>query len=158
MIDAHGRVEAFNPAAERLFGYTAQEVLGRNVDMLMPSPYHEEHDTYLARYLATGRAKIIGMRPRSAGPPQGRHDVSAPPVGRSDHDATANGSSPASSTISAAGCRWRAQLREQAALAKLGEMAAVIAHEVKNPLAGIRGADSGVRQPDVDGGHQDGRS
>ena len=60
VIDAHGRVEAFNPAAERLFGYSAAEVCGQNVDMLMPSPYREEHDTYLSRYLATGRAKIIG--------------------------------------------------------------------------------------------------
>src|SRR5918994_1231026 len=60
-IDTHGRVEAFNPAAERLFGYTAAEVCGQNVDMLMPSPYREEHDTYLSRYMATGRAKIIGM-------------------------------------------------------------------------------------------------
>ena len=58
VIDAHGRVETFNPAAERLFGYSAEEVLGRNVDMLMPSPYREEHDSYLARYLATGRARL----------------------------------------------------------------------------------------------------
>jgi len=57
--DARGRIEAFNHAAERLFDYTIDEVLGCNVDMLMPSPYREEHDTYLSRYLATGRANIF---------------------------------------------------------------------------------------------------
>jgi PAS domain S-box-containing protein len=61
VIDAHGRVETFNPAAERLFGYAAADVIGHNVDMLMPSPYREEHDTYLSRYLATNRAKVIGI-------------------------------------------------------------------------------------------------
>ena len=139
VINQDGCIESFNPAAERLFGYQQSEVVGRNVNMLMPSPYHEEHDTYLRRYLTTGQAKIIGIGREVQGR---RRDGTVFPlrlsVGQMDiggeqkftgilHDLTGR-------------VRLEAQLRESAALAKVGEMAAVIAHEVKNPLAGIRGA------------------
>jgi PAS domain S-box-containing protein len=56
-----GTIESFNPAAERLFGYRADDVIGQNVRMLMPSPYREEHDRYLLRYLGTGEPHIIGI-------------------------------------------------------------------------------------------------
>jgi PAS domain S-box-containing protein len=139
VIDQHGRVEAFNPAAQRLFGYSTPEVLGRNVDMLMPSPYREEHDMYLARYLTTGRAKIIGIGREVQGL---RKDGTTFPLHLSVGQITVRGERKFTGILHDLSSRvqMEGQLREQAALAKLGEMAAVIAHEVKNPLAGIRGA------------------
>jgi PAS domain S-box-containing protein len=61
IIDAHGIVQLFNKSAEKIFGYRADEALGRNINFLMPSPYAENHDHYLAHYLKTGKAHIIGI-------------------------------------------------------------------------------------------------
>jgi two-component system, LuxR family, sensor kinase FixL len=60
-IDDRAIVKGFNASAERIFGYHADEVIGQNVKMLMPEPYHGEHDTYLTNYLRGGEAKIIGI-------------------------------------------------------------------------------------------------
>ncbi len=63
-IDARGNVESFNPACERIFGYEKSDVLGNNIKMLMPEPYHGEHDGYFSHYAATGDARIIGTAGR----------------------------------------------------------------------------------------------
>jgi two-component system sensor kinase FixL len=129
VIDRRGRVEAFNTAAERLFGYAAKDVLGRNVNVLMPQPYQGEHDHYMARYLTTGEKRIIGIgREVPARRRVGEMTIDGEPKFTGIlHDLTAR-------------VALETQLREQAALTRLGEMAAVVAHEVKNPLTGIRGA------------------
>jgi PAS domain S-box-containing protein len=61
VIDEGGRISAFNPAAERLFGHTAAEVMGLNVKVLMPEPHHGAHDGYLSQYRNTGERRIIGI-------------------------------------------------------------------------------------------------
>ena len=61
VIDDSGTMLSVNPAAERIFGYSARELAGRNVSMLMPEPFRDEHDSYLGNYLRTGRRKIIGI-------------------------------------------------------------------------------------------------
>jgi PAS domain S-box-containing protein len=139
VIDANGRIEAFNTAAERLFGYPEQDVLGQNVNMLMPQPYRDEHDRYVARYLASGVKKIIGTGREVTGR---RRDGTTFPVHLSVGEISVGGKPKFTGILHDLSARvaLEAQIREQTALARLGEMAAVIAHEVKNPLAGIRGA------------------
>jgi PAS domain S-box-containing protein len=139
VIDTEGRIEAFNPGAERLFGYTEHDVIGRNVNLLMPPPYRDEHDAYLARYLATGERRIIGTGRQVTAR---RKDGTDFPVHLSVGEFTVNGQRKFTGIVHDLSGRVRieTQLREQESLARIGEMAAVLAHEIKNPLAGIRGA------------------
>jgi two-component system, LuxR family, sensor kinase FixL len=139
VIDERGVVEAFNPSAQRLFGYRESDMIGRNVSVLMPSPYREEHDGYVSRYLKTGEARIIGVGREVSGR---RADGTLFPVHLSVGEMVLGGERKFTGILHDLSSRVRMeeQLREQAALVRLGEMAAVIAHEVKNPLAGIRGA------------------
>ncbi len=60
-VDERGRIQSFNPAAERLFGYAAADVLEQSIKILMPPPYRERHDDYIAAYLRTGVKRIIGV-------------------------------------------------------------------------------------------------
>ena len=60
-IDERGKVETINPAACKLFQFTQEEVIGHNINLLMPEPYHAQHDGYISRYRKTGEAHIIGI-------------------------------------------------------------------------------------------------
>jgi two-component system sensor kinase FixL len=60
VIDEAGLIRDFSPAAERMFGWDAEEIRGRNVSILMPDPYRSGHDGYMARYYETGEKRIIG--------------------------------------------------------------------------------------------------
>ncbi len=143
VIDHKGRIETFNSAAEVIFGFDAQEVLGKNVSLLMPEPYKGEHDSYIRNYLDTGDAKIIGIgreaQARRKGGPVFPIDLS---VGEIPTD----GQPKFVGIVRDATKRKRTeeeihQTRERLAqfgrLSTLGEMAASLAHELNQPLTAI---------------------
>ena len=139
LIDARGTITAFNPSAERMFGYTEEEAIGQNVNILMPEPFQSEHDQYMRRYVETGEKRIIGIGRDVTGV---RRSGEPFPVHLSVGELEVGGARHFVGILHDLSSRMRLeeQLREQAALVRLGEMAAVIAHEVKNPLTAVRGA------------------
>jgi two-component system sensor kinase FixL len=122
-----------------MFGYTEGELIGQNVRVLMPEPHQSQHDAYLHRYLETGEKKIIGIGRAVNGR---RRDGHLFPVHLSVGEFVIDGERHFTGILHDLSRRTELEerLREATALARLGEMAAVIAHEVKNPLAAVRGA------------------
>lgn len=133
-ISARGLVEAFNPAAERMFGYAARDVLGRNVSMLMPRPYCDEHDRYLDHYLKTGERKIIGIGREVMAR---RKDGSEFPIDLAVGEAVVNGERVFTGIIRDLTERKRleASLLRAQRMEIIGSLAGGIAHDLNNVLA-----------------------
>jgi PAS domain S-box-containing protein len=132
-IDAQGRIETFNGAAERLFGYRADEILGQNVARLMPPPFRAEHDGYLARYLRTGERRIIGIGREVVGQ---RRDGTQFPIDLSVGEGTVGGRRFFTAVIRDLSERreMQAKLAQAERLMAVGELAAGVAHEINNPI------------------------
>ena len=142
-IDEHGVIESVNAATERIFGYARQELVGRNVSLLMPSPYREEHDRYIADYLRTGEKKIIGIGRDAEGR---RKDGSRLPINLAVSEVRVHGKRLFTGLVRDISDRRHAEdrarrrleeLTHAARLSTLGELTTGIAHEVNQPLAAI---------------------
>lgn len=142
VIDAKGIIQSFSATAARLFNWSADEVIGRNVSMLMPSPYREAHDGYLERYLRTGERRIIGIdrvvvgerRDRSTFPMElavGEMETSHLYFTGFIRDLTER---------QATEMRMQdlqSELVHVSRLTSMGEMASALAHELNQPLSAI---------------------
>ena len=152
VIDTRGTMLQFNESAVRQFGYSVEEAVGRNVSMLMPQPYRDQHDGYISRYLSTGEKRIIGIDRVVVGR---RKDGSTFPmtlaVGemrRGDlvyftgfiRDLTEREQSAAQLD------QARGELARLARLNELGEMASTLAHELNQPLSAIANYVQGSRR------------
>src|SRR5262249_1440744 len=143
LLDHRGLIQAFNHSAERLFGYTAAEVLGRNIGILMSDADGAQHGDYIARYLESGVPHIIG---------RGREVLARRKGGAAFPIFLSVGVVPDGTTPQFLGFvrdltpehdareqqqRLRERLVLASRLAMVGEIAAGIAHEVNQPLAAI---------------------
>lgn len=142
-IDDESLIQTFNPAAERIFGYAAAEILGRNVSTLIPTSYGEEHSRHLGRYLETGEAKVIGIGREVVGR---RKDGSTFPMELAVsefHDGKGQRFTGIVRDITERKEAERGERQHQTELAHVlrlstaGELAAGLAHEVSQPLAAI---------------------
>jgi two-component system, LuxR family, sensor kinase FixL len=152
VIDETGIMQSFSAAAERLFGYAAAEVIGKNVKMLMPSPYRENHDRYIERYLRSGERRIIGIGRVVVGE---RKDRSTFPmelaVGemRSSADRFFTGFIRDLTERQQTEARLhelQSELVHISRLTAMGEMASTLAHELNQPLSAIANYMKGSRR------------
>ncbi len=142
-IDERGLIQSFNPAAEHLFGCTAAEVIGRNVTVLMPPPYRDEHDRYLGRYLETGERRIIGIGRTVIAQ---RTDGTIFPIELAVGEVRLPGRRLFAGFVRDISERHQAQRRVHqlqselahvSRLSAMGEMASALAHELNQPLTAI---------------------
>jgi two-component system sensor kinase FixL len=152
VIDEGGIIQSFSAAAERLFGWSASEAIGRNVDTLMASPYREAHDGYVRRYLATGDRRIIGIGRVVSGQ---RRDGSIFPMELWVGEFRSGGHQFFTGFVRDLSERQETQARLQELQAELahasritamGEMASALAHELNQPLSAIANFVRGARR------------
>ncbi|UAK23089.1 PAS domain-containing sensor histidine kinase [Sphingomonas nostoxanthinifaciens] len=152
IIDDQGTVQSFSTAAERLFGYSEPEMLGKDIGILMPSPDRERHSGYISRYLATGEARIIGTTRRVIGQ---RKDGSTFPHELAIGEATGGGRRLFTGFIRDLTEREATQARLNALQAELihvarvsamGAMASTLAHELNQPITAVISYAEGARE------------
>jgi two-component system sensor kinase FixL len=152
VIDDRGIMQSFSAAAERLFGYAADEVLGQNVKRLMPSPYRENHDGYLDRYLRTGERRIIGIGRVVVGE---RKDGSTFPMELAVGEMKSSSKRFFTGFVRDLSERQKTEARLQelqselvhiSRLTAMGEMASALAHELNQPLSAIANYMKGSRR------------
>ena len=146
VIDSHGTVLLYNAACERLFGYSAEEVLGNNVNLLMTRSDRKNHDTYIQNYLRTGTARIIGIGRDVTGR---RKDGSTVPIRLAvgelrDDDDTLLFIGTLHDLTEALRARERieelqSELMQVARASAVGEMGTALAHELTQPLSAVAG-------------------
>jgi two-component system, LuxR family, sensor kinase FixL len=152
VIDERGIMQSFSTAAERLFGYPAEEALGRNVKILMPNPYRDAHDSYLDRYLTTGERRIIGIGRVVVGL---RKDKSTFPMELAVGEMRSGNRRFFTGFIRDLTERQKTEARLQelqselvhiSRLTAMGEMASTLAHELNQPLSAILNYLKGSRR------------
>jgi PAS domain S-box-containing protein len=129
-INSKGIIDSFNLAAENIFGYEKDEVIGKNVKILMPEPYHSEHDGYLLNYMNGGKAKVIGIGREVSGR---RKNGTTFPLFLAVTNTNNKGQPLFVGMVR--------DLSEQKRLEKLkNEFVSTVSHELRTPLTSIRGS------------------
>jgi PAS domain S-box-containing protein len=134
-ISEAGLIESVNPAVERLFGYPAGELVGRNVNVLMPEPYRGEHDSNLENYRRTGERRIIGIGREVLGQ---RRDGTQFPMDLTVSELSLGGQRMFTALVRDVTERKRAEEGLREADRRKTEFLATLSHELRNPLAPIR--------------------